>query len=173
MPRPRQHAVLVTCTTSVLQKIEVAASQVLQDKIVIRCNNHDRLKLYNIWVWSEKYKLPLQVVLSEILSFWLAKIRKKRKRGTLGVRISTLVSKASKNYLLLRLQELYPSNEHLTQWREDQINVLAASQLGDFSCDDISAYVVQYKEYINESRTTIRELSTKYKKPFRNNPFVR
>ncbi len=156
-------------------EVEQIAGRVLEDQIVLRISEEEQFKLYQLQLWSWQYKLTVELIVTELLTFWAARMPQKfkRQRGRLGVRIATLTSKKSKEFLHVRMDELYPEHENEHEWRVAQVMALVPSS-GDreFRVSDPRHFMRQYSARILETRQRIQSAKRKYgRMPYRDNAF--
>lgn len=159
-----------------VSQTEQIASSVLRDKITFRITEQDQFKLYQLQIWAWRYKVPVAYVVRTLLVYWQARMPRhfKRKKGALGLRISTLVGVKSKNYLLQRLQEEFPNNENEAEWRVQNIMSLVPSA-GDRDIAVVSPnqFMKEYIARVHQSRERITKAKAKFKRrAFRDNPFL-
>jgi len=154
-------------------ELEQVCQALFPDRVIIRCSDHDKLKLFNLRIWAAQNHISLYLAVKELLTFWRSRNHYPRRPGTLGVRISTLCGKKSKAYLESRVGELFPGNEHLAIEKDAIIrSFISGSHIPDE--DEYSAvdFVNQYRQAIQRFRDQESLTRKRIVKPFRGNPFV-
>lgn len=170
-----RRARLTRCLAEFVVEVEQIAGRLLEDQLVLRLSFEDQYKLYQLQIWSWQHKVSVELIVNELLTFWSARMPKKfkRQRGRLGVRVATLTSAKSKEFLNVRLDELYPQHENEHEWRVAQVMAIVPSS-GDreFRVSDPKHFMRQYSARVLETRHRIQTAKRKYgRMPYRDNPF--
>ena len=99
---------------------------------VVRITPDDLKRLLVLWVWSERYHLPLTYVIEVLVGRWrgiTTRHRRKSKVNTLGVRVITLTSRKSEQMLVEHIQQHFPNHENEFEWRlQKQLRLLGLDE---------------------------------------------
>lgn|SRR5882724_1828146 len=82
----------------------------------------DENRFFVLWVWSERYKVPLSYTIESLLKIW-GLITGKHKRGRkpmLGVSPAIFTGKKSEQFLQECILRDYPNRENESEWRLKQ-----------------------------------------------------
>ena len=153
--------------------VEIAdiASKILKKPIYVYFNRQDQLRLLNLKIWANKYKLPLEEILRLLLSVWMGKFKASRRKG-LVVPISTLVGKKSNDILLDYLAKKYPNRENITLRKQDLVSkIIPEAELKEW--DDPIRFVYEYKQHIKALRAGDAKIAAKFRRRhWRGNPWL-
>jgi hypothetical protein len=131
--------------------------------------------MMNLVTWAEGEKLPLTTVLAFLLDKWRGKFAtRKAIKGRLGVRISTLAGKRSREMFTEWVRMTYPNRENLASWKADQQTriVFEKEDASPLSSDPFN-YVAAYQRKIRKIRSQSDKLKVKFqRRRYRGNPFV-
>ena len=77
----------------------------------------DKLRLLNLNVWSLRYGVSIDYILTALLQHYF--VRHRRKNRYLGIRVSALMSKPSEEFLEEAIRQEFPNNE-MEQERQER-----------------------------------------------------
>lgn len=148
---------------------------------------HRRRTLFNLFVWSDRYHLPLESILIILFEHYDKLTRSKKKlksqRG-LPVRVETLLGEHSERILRAYVKDQFPNREHILlekqngqdrqiQAKLEQDNLIQKTKsLEGFT--SIQAWMVDYTKRmsrIQQDIATIRDYFGSNTKPYRGNPW--
>lgn len=138
--------------------VSLTIGKILGETFSFYPSQNEGYRLYQLQIWSWRYKIPLEILLRELLTHWHSKLSFKRPKGRLGVRVATLVGAKSKEFLLTRLAELYPHQENVREWQMGQqslivptTNALAFTDTSPFS------YIKHYTKDVVATRKKLTD----------------
>ena len=147
-----------------------------------RVSETDSYKLLRLLVWSTRYHVSLEFVVSSILSVLTKSAERrtgKRSRG-LGVTISVLTGEVAHTILKERIAKEYPAGENVYAMLEEKqaelISLLAKEEIGrprgPLAYKYADDYVRAYKAAIRRRKKKRERIEEKIASmPFRGNPF--
>src|ERR1035437_3240016 len=88
---------------------------------VLRLKPTDRNRLGILQVWAERHKVTLGYVVKTLLAYWRSRpfmLRKKKKKGLLGVTVASLTSPKSEVILEQAILRDFPDGENVSEYRQ-------------------------------------------------------
>lgn len=153
-----------------------------KEKVHIYLTQKDMYRLLILRSWTIKYKVSLEYILRNILTFWEAFVqRRSRKMKSVGlnVMVSTLTGNKSEEILKQFITKDFPNSLNISIWKTAEQERIFRIKHDDGiktirkEAKTLSRYVKQYKTYKrkeNNRRERIEGLFQKY--PYRDNPFT-
>ena len=152
-------------------------------KTIWKISESDRHKLYRLWMWSQRYSVSLDYILSVLVPYFSKGVEKRtgKKSKGLGVSIATLVGDVAEDVLQKAIAKDNPDSDHLGMYREEQRDKVLALLKKDSIPVRIKS-TLQYNR-LKESTDSIinsiqreskRQIKIAYKLrkiPYRGNPF--
>lgn len=179
--------------TSELTKIVDEVDLVLRRKFgkqLFYPKSDDQIRLLRLHLWSERYKVSLEYILSVLIPYFegIANKHRGRPRGTsskgIGTTIANLTGNASENILLSRIEKDFPESEHKIDWRitkqqaclqkiaADSDEVVVKRPKGVLQYATLAKYRKAYEQRITQKKMDDEKLERQLaKQPFRGNPF--
>ena len=142
-----------------------------------RVKVNDQLRLLRLKQWEEKYRVPMEWILAQLIPFWREKYSKyQRSQGGFGVTVATLVGSVSEEVLRGKIKHMFPDGENLQRWRAReqlrQWTVVWDRRETRFSEDPVRA-VREYRDVIQRERRGRKKwMKILAKRPYRGNPWV-
>ena len=154
-----------------------------------RMTDNDRQRLYQLWIWKEKYKVSIRWILNLLLPIYHKRFaRYTMNRRGLGVRIPTLVGRKSGQIVKENVGKEFPDEENFTQALQEQQEKIIERRLGSESDDGVvvrkktffdfptpEAYARYYSRKMKNRRKELAHViaqAQKTKKPYRGNPWL-
>jgi len=155
-----------------LQKSEIflkTCKDILGREIHVNISRQDQLRLLNLFAWSYKYSISLKELLEVIFKVWNGKFS--RGKG-LGIAISTLTGKKSKEILLDYIKRNYQNQEHIKLFKQTILDsILPETPI--IEMDDPVDFILTYRARIEKLRSADRKLADKFtRRKWRGNPFI-
>ena len=178
----------------VMETVEhVLQRELGENRTISQLTLRDRYLLTNLEVWSERYKVSLDWITEMLILHYHEIVKnktKKRKKMGLPVRVSVLVSQTSEQWLNTQLDTLFPEDEHLKMWREqEQERILEERmergewlegvqrippEVTELSFKTLKDYQTQYRNTTEKRRRMwkrMREQEQKEGLPYRGSPW--
>jgi hypothetical protein len=98
--------------------------RVLREEIktdfVLRLKPTDRIRLDILQVWAERHHVTLDYTIRTVLAFWRSRpfMRKKKKKGLLGVTVASLTSPKSEVILEQAILRDFPDGQNVSEFRQ-------------------------------------------------------
>lgn len=160
-------------------------------RIYVRFKKIDLLRLTRLQVWSWRYKVSIE----EILSLTLPYLRKslstvQKSRYGLGCSVASLTGIGNEKILIEALHQRYPGGEHVDAWRDDErrkqldaeeheeldgLPVRSKQVKGMFDCDSVPVFLKSYRDrVIGIRRKMASEVDNprRRRKRYRGNPWI-
>lgn len=126
-----------------------------------------RMKLFKLWSWSRKYRLPIAEIISFVVPYW---DRKKHGR-TIGIPIQMLVSFRSEQILKEKIYRTYPNGENYDRWRaQARKPYLRGRYVVKVKTQNPLRYASEYRDLIMRKRRVIEKKFFKKEFQRRNYP---
>ncbi len=152
-----------------LNQFQDLASEVLNRKIYLRPSRNDQLKLLNFYTWADKYGLSRKELLSLLLQVWAGKYSKSK---GLGISISTLLGKKSKEIVIAYVKKTYKSKENFGLLRQQAIEKIIPPIVVEEVLDPFE-YITTYRARLDVYKEKDEKLAKKFKRRrWRGNPFL-
>ncbi len=81
-----------------------------------RLKDEDEIRALRLEQWEEKYMVPLDWILAQLVPIWKQKFSRYQSGG-LGVKMATLVGAKSEEILKAKIAEEFPDGENIEQWK--------------------------------------------------------
>lgn len=172
---------------SVTSRIAAEVSTALQEalgKTIWHISESDRYRLYKLWIWSQRYSVTLEYIVSVLVPYFNTGVEKRtgKKSKGLGVSIPVLTGNVAEDVLKKCISRDFPDGDNLSLYREtekDRISsLLSKSEFhtrikGSLQYKSVSAETRAYISTITKNVQVANKLATKMRKmPFRNNPWI-
>ena len=143
----------------------------------------DFYRLYNVWIWSERYKLSIRQILQVLVPYWSKRFkRRKGKAWGLGVKLHTFAGKHSQRKLEEYVAEAFPTGENFAlakQKRKFKLLGLAQRELvksrSIVECKTIEEFVRKYGRRVGARRKELdkaEQQQSRKRRPYRGNPWL-
>lgn len=143
----------------------------------------DRNRLFNLQIWSDKYKVSIRWILHVLVPYWSKKLKRKPGQAWgLGVKVQSFVGKHSQRIIEEEIIKQFPERENEKLWnhaKRMELTGLAERSPVKYrdvlECESIDDFVRKYRKRVAVRR---RELDTAESQPskrhrlYRNNPWL-
>jgi hypothetical protein len=142
-----------------------------------RLKQEDEIRLLRLEGWEEKYKVPVEWILRQLVPFWREKYSKYSKKVGLGVTVATLTGKKSEEILQQRIAEEFPDGENIARWKvreqQRQWEIVSDRSNGREDWMEPGKTLKKYRTRMERERQERQTWATKTKKRrYRNNPWI-
>jgi hypothetical protein len=150
----------------------------------------DQVRLLKLYVWSQRYKLPVVQILDMLVPILRNRVVLKKKSYGLGVGVASLVGEGAERILQEEIKRYFPGNQLISIWREatrekqlavERINATegivtrSEKELTLLACPSVEEYVRRYRCRATRHReeNTVEQLrESRRKKRYRGNPWI-
>jgi hypothetical protein len=140
-------------------------------------SEEDKLRLLIFAQWRERYRLSIPLMLTWLIPIWRERFTKFKKGNSIGVSISTLTGRKSEEILKKKLEESFPDQENLKNWRSHEQaaqwarfwDKLPMKEDWEFPGDMVRKY---QERMMSERRHRNKFAKEQQRRRYRNNPWV-
>lgn len=153
-----------------VDNFQILASDVLGRQLHLKLTKADQLKLFNLYTWSDRYKLPAKEILKLLFPIWQGKFS--HSKIGLGISVSTLLGTKSKEIVVNYVKKVYGGKENVALYKQSLLSeILAPTSIEEF--DDPLDYVATYRSRMSKLKDTDDKMAKKLqRRHWRTNPFV-
>lgn len=160
------------------------ALQASLGKAIWHISESDRYRLYKLWIWSQRYYVSLEYILSVLVPYFNNGVEKRtgKKSKGLGISIPVLTGDVAEEVLQKCISRDFPEGDHLSLYREewkDKITELLTKKefntriKSSLQFKSVSAEAKSYISSVTKAVTAGNKLANQMKKiPMRNNPWL-
>lgn len=174
---------LFIVTSKLCTEINTALQNTL-GKSLWNVSETNRLKLYNLWIWSERHKVSLDYILSVLVPYFSRGVERRtgRRSKGLGVSIPVLTGTVAEEILQKAITKDFADGDNIVLAREEAKDKIISmlEPIPEFRMKIKKS--IQYKSIMEEAKayeTSItksvkkdNKIAKKFRKiPYRNNPF--
>lgn len=162
---------------AVMRSVEAHASRILKRKVVLRLSRTEQLQILNLRMWAQRRQVSLHYVLQVLLDFWSKRYQVPKRGQGLGVRISTLVGKKSKEILDEAIIRDYPGQENVRELRADlETKAITSEEVmgatGTLHIQDPLQFMKAYRARVQRARAAVDDVQKALcRRPWRTNPY--
>src|SRR6185503_19950220 len=150
-------------------KVETILSNYHKSNVRLRLKPDDRLRLLNLKVWCERYKVSPDWLVRFLVNYW--RRRSPVKGSIFSTRLSTFCGNVSRQAVELEMQRLYPNGENIKAARSAFKVAMLGMSIPRLRVKDSLKYVNEYR--IQLEKTKKRLGSKRFtRRRFRENPFL-
>jgi hypothetical protein len=143
----------------------------------------DQVRLYNLWIWSERYSVSIRYILKVLVPYWSNRFKRRGGQAWgLGVKMHTFVGKHSVKLLEEQIEKDFPNRENVELAKHNRRMALLGLDTHEpvksrdvLECESIEDYVRKYKKRVNVSRRTLdyaEGQTSRRLRPYRGNPWL-